>query len=104
MDAALGQFFEFDPTVAIGRFDALGEAEVVVPVTMYNNLGHPVEMTITLTTNTSTAVMGGDQIALTGRPLGADGRAELVGVLEFPDSSAFSGDVMRMTLDVHLEK
>jgi hypothetical protein len=102
VDAALGEYFEFDSTAAIGRFDSLGEAEVVVPVRMYTFRGNPVDMTLNLTTGVSTAVVDEHLIAMNGRPLGADGRTTLVALVEFPTRSPFSGNVMRLSLDVYV--
>jgi hypothetical protein len=101
VDLALGEFLRFDETAVIGRFDSLGEAETMVPMTMYDVYGNPVEMTLVLTTGESTAVVEGDLVSMNGSPRGADGRTALVGFAEFPDRSPFGGGLMRLSLNVY---
>jgi hypothetical protein len=103
VDAALGEYFEFDPTAVMGRFDPLGEAVVEVPVRMRDFRGNEFDMTVQLTTGVSTVVANHSMVAMIGRARGADGRATLVGMANFPGRTPFPGEVMRISLDVHLK-
>jgi hypothetical protein len=101
VEAALGEYFQFSLTDAVGQFDALGEAELALPIEMVDGWGNPTPMNLVLTTGVATALVeGGQLISATGRPLGASGVTRLVALATFPPGSPFEGQAMRITLNV----
>jgi hypothetical protein len=103
VELPLGQFFEFEPTGAAGRVNALGEADLVLPVEMRDEEGNPTRVEITLTTGTA-ATLGDDgrYLTFTGEPLDAQGDGTLVGLVTLP-SGGLEGALMRIVLNVHVE-
>jgi hypothetical protein len=101
IEAALGEYFQFSMTDAVGQFDSLGEAELALPIEMVDGWGNPTPMNLTLTTGISTALVdGGQLISATGQPLGASGVTRLVALATFPPGSPFEGQAMRIMLNV----
>jgi hypothetical protein len=101
VEAALGEYFQFSMTDAVGQFDSLGEAELALPVEMVDDWGNPTPLNLTLTTGISTALVdGGQVISATGRPLGASGVTRLVALATFPPGSPFEGQAMRIIINV----
>jgi hypothetical protein len=102
VDLPLGEYFHFDVTAVIGRFDGDGDAHVELPVRMYDVRGNPVDLRMPLTTLETRVNLEGTDIPLIGRPLGPDGRARLAGFARLPAHSSLGGDVMRLSLDVRV--
>ncbi len=102
IDAALGEFFQFEEVSIRTRIDALGEAEMVVPITMFDPWGNETRAELRLTTGTATAILNGKVVSVTGSPLDSRGIVRFRGIMRF-DDGPFAGQQMSGSFDINTQ-